>query len=273
MDVIDKIMADYEKRLASPHMRSLARQAKKANANYGAAYRYSIDANNALNASLAKYAKEEDIEMKYDILEAFFGRGMKREYDAITQITESVQNSVNRNGKIGLRAIKPKFNKDKVQGMTKYFTRNVYDADVINDIVLKRIRDYTENFSMSIVDDAIKANAEFQSDNGFKAIITRIASPDACEWCANLAGVYNYDEVKETHNPVFMRHRNCTCEVLYTCERDKHLNVHDKRTEYNSEQVDRMIEYSKKTNAAFYSKSDVQKRKDLAAELEKRIKR
>ena len=272
-DVINDVMQDFEERLKSPALQKIVKQAKGKNANFNIANRYALEVNKALNASLKKYASANDVEMKFDVLSQFFGEGLKREHDLISQVTSIVQTRINKRADVGLKPIKPTFNADKVRGLTKYFTRNPYDADVINELILKRIHEYTDNFAMSVVDDAIHDNAEFHNDAGLKATITRIASPDACEWCANLAGVYDYEDVKETGNPVFMRHRQCTCEVLYSCEKNRYSNVHDKRTEYDTEQVNRMIQYSRATNAEFFSKDAKQRRIDLAKSLEKRLKR
>lgn len=272
-DVINDVMQDFEERLKSPALQKIVKQAKGKNANFNIANRYALEVNKSLNASLKKYASSQNVEMKFDILSQFFGEGLKREYDLISQVTSIVQTRINKRADVGLKPIKPTFNADKVRGLTKYFTRNPYDADVINELILKRIHEYTDNFAMSVVDDAIHDNAEFHSDAGLKATITRIASADACEWCANLAGVYDYEDVKETGNPVFMRHRQCTCEVLYSCEKNKYTNVHDKKTQYDTDQVNRMIQYSRATNAEFFSKDAKQRRIDLAKSLEKRLKR
>ena len=68
------------------------------------------------------------------------------------------------------------------------------------------------NFSQSIVDDGIKANAEFHAKAGLQPKITRRVSGHACEWCSRLAGTYEYDEAPKE---VYQRHERCRCTVDY----------------------------------------------------------
>lgn len=275
MDVVDEIVKDFEERAKKdPTLKSLNKVANKKNASYSIAHRYAIQCNDILNASIAKYAHKDDIELKRSVLSRLFGEGLSAEHNLIATITEKIQKQINKEAKIGLKALKPKLNVDRITGLTKHFVGNPYDTDVIDDVLLKRIHDFTENFSLSIVDDSIKDNAELQSNAGLHAVIVRIASADACPWCAELAGVYDYEEVKETGNPVFMRHTNCNCEVTYKCEKDSsYLNVHDKKTRYDTEEMNKRIAYSRASNERFYSQDAKQRRLELHESLLHRRKK
>ena len=275
MDVVDQIIKDFEERARNdPVLKSLKKTAGKKNASYSIAHRYAVQCNDILNSSIAKYAHKDDIELKREILSKLFGEGLSKEHDMISGVTEAIQKQINKEAKISLKALKPKLDRDRIQGLTKHFVGNPYDTDVIDEVLLKKIHDFTENFSLNVVDDAIKDNAEFQSRAGLHAVIVRIASSDACEWCANLAGVYDYEEVKETGNPVFLRHTRCTCEVTYKCDRDStYLNVHDKKTTYSTEEMQKRIAISRASNERFYSLEEKQKRLELHQALLNRRKK
>ena len=87
------------------------------------------------------------------------------------------------------------------------------------------------NFTQSVVDDTIRTNAEFHSKLGLKPKIRRTSTGKCCEWCQQVVGVYDYQEVKETNNDVFRRHRYCRCEVDYDPGDGRKQNVHTKRWE------------------------------------------
>lgn len=70
------------------------------------------------------------------------------------------------------------------------------------------------NYSMSVVDNSVKANAEYQFKAGMVPKIKRIMHGfKPCKWCQALAGTYEYPDVPDD---VYRRHQNCYCTVTYT---------------------------------------------------------
>ena len=80
---------------------------------------------------------------------------------------------------------------------------------------------------------------------GYKPVIVRRASFGCCKWCRGLAGVYNYDEVKDKGNDVFRRHANCRCQVIYDPSNGskKVQDVWDKKWK-NDDRTERIKQYS-----------------------------
>lgn len=72
-------------------------------------------------------------------------------------------------------------------------------------------------------------------------VIERYAVGKTCEWCANLAGIYQYPD--EVPKEVYQRHANCNCIVIYKL--DKHAkdfqDVWSKQ--WNDQDTERRIEY------------------------------
>ena len=112
---------------------------------------------------------------------------------------------------IGIRSIKPELNTDRIDGIVN----KVSAAEQFDDVAWA-LDEPIVNFTQSVVDDAIKANAEFQHQAGLSPKIIRKTSGKCCEWCARLAGTYNYEDVRNTGNDVFRRHSYCRCTVEYS---------------------------------------------------------
>ena len=68
-----------------------------------------------------------------------------------------------------------------------------------------------ENMAMCAVDDTVRANADFQVRSGIHRKIRRQTVGKCCQWCSDLAGTYDYEDVNNAGNDVWRRHKNCDC--------------------------------------------------------------
>ena len=76
----------------------------------------------------------------------------------------------------------------------------------------------------SIVDEFVKKNSEFNYLAGLRPkVIRRTTSAKPCEWCANIAGTYEYPDIP---SDVWKRHDNCHCVIEY-------ISVKGEKPEYN----------------------------------------
>ena len=64
--------------------------------------------------------------------------------------------------------------------------------------------------------------------SGLAPKIKRTSTGHCCEWCEKLVGTYNYEDVRDTGNDVFRRHRHCRCTVEFITN-GKRQNVHTKK--------------------------------------------
>jgi hypothetical protein len=118
-----------------------------------------------------------------------------------------VQKTINKNAGIGLKVLEPEINEDKIKGIID----KVSDSDNFDDV--KWVLDEPiVNYSQSVVDDAIKINAELHSKAGMKPIVIRKVAGKCCEWCQRVAGTYVYPNVDRD---VFKRHQRCRCTIEY----------------------------------------------------------
>lgn len=143
----------------------------------------------------------------------------------VSNAAAEVQESLNRRAGLGLKAIRPEFNRDRVEGL---ITEVVGKEDVaaFRNTLIQQV----ENVSMAAVDDSVKVNAKAHYNTGLSPKIVRVTDGKCCDWCSKLAGVYEYGEVNYTGSRVFRRHVNCGCQVLYDPgDGKKWQDVHSKR--------------------------------------------
>lgn len=121
---------------------------------------------------------------------------------------------------------------------------------------------------MAVIDDLIKTNADFHYKAGLSPKIIRKSNGSCCDWCSNLVGVYDYEDVKDTGNAVFRRHRHCDCTVIYDPgDGGKKRNVHTHKEWIDSEKDDRIKERKNISEAVSESSTISRIAREKAAEL------
>lgn len=130
------------------------------------------------------------------------------------------QQNLNRKARIGIRVQEPEFDGNRAFGLVEAVKKRGEIGPLFYDQVT--------NFSQNVVDTAIRENAEVQSNAGISAKIVRTAEANCCKWCDELAGVYDYEDVHSTGNPVWARHDNCRCLIEYISE-TRHERVNNYR--------------------------------------------
>lgn len=151
-----------------------------------------------------------DGRMYYNIADRLVNAMFHDNYSRIASYCKDTQESLNKAAGIGLKAQAPEFNQDRADGIIERLSEagNYDDVSWI-------LGEPVTNFAMAIVDDYIKANADFQYKAGLSPKIVRTTNGKCCSWCDRLAGTYDYKDVKKTGNDVFRRHRHCRCKTVY----------------------------------------------------------
>lgn len=135
---------------------------------------------------------------------------LRQDYSLIAEATEEIQTGLNQAAGIGLKAVVPGFNEERCKSLLD----RIVSEDTI-DTVKWALRDPVTRLAQSVVDDFVRENASAQSRAGMRPQIIRTAEPGACAWCQELAGTYDYADVRDRGNEVYMRHNNCKCTVTY----------------------------------------------------------
>lgn len=151
---------------------------------------------------------------------------LQNEYELVSMFTEEVQNLINAGAGTGLKAIKPKIDTDRLNGLID----KISDAEQVLTVQVL-LRDGPVNFAQHIVDQSVQENADLYNRAGREAIITRITAGGCCKWCRTMSGKYKYEDVPKD---VYRRHENCRCEVLFEAGNGTVQNVHTKKIDTRS---------------------------------------
>ena len=162
-----------------------------------------------------------DGRMYYNIAKRTIEPMMINNYDIVTDNATIVQEILNKQAGMGIKAQTPDLNQSRIDGII-----NRLDEEEVFDDVKWILDEPIKNFTQAIVDDAIEKNARFHEGLGLSPTITRIVKGNCCDWCRQVAGDYNYPDVPED---IYKRHRYCRCTVEYNPGDNKRQDVWTKQ--------------------------------------------
>lgn len=223
-ELLNKIEDDFFKTYRNSQKIKSLLEKLKTTGGYQDAHEYALEVGSILSNSLGNVITAEilpDGRMYYNIADRILNQTLGTNHALIADITEEVQTRINREYGLGIKAIRPQFAKDRVNGIIDRVSFEL-DFDEISWILQEPI----QTFSEKIVDDSIKLNAEFQSRSGLSPKIVRTAEAGCCEWCSEIAGTYIYPD--EVPDDVYRRHSNCRCVTEFVSVAKKQ-NVWTKR--------------------------------------------
>ena len=219
--LLEKISNAFQSNIAKNHKISiLLSKVEEGAATYTESLQYSELVGNELSKALTENiasAMLPDGKMYYNIAQRVLQPMLKSNYDLVSDIAQRVQQSLNDAAGIGLKAQKAKLNQSRIDGIV-----NRISSESTFDDVAWILAEPIINFSMSISDDTLKTNMEFQGKAGMAPKIVRTTAFKGCDWCKKLAGTYTYPDVPKD---VYRRHDNCRCTVDYVAG-SKKQSVH-----------------------------------------------
>ena len=223
-ELLEKLQVDFKTRFkGNKQIQILSKKLEDGEATYEEANQYASLLGDLLVYVYKVNINAEDLpdgKMYYNIAKRIIEPTMTQNHDLISTYTSEVQTQINHRAGYKLTGIKPTLNQDKVQGIIDRVSRED-DYNKIAWILDEPIK----NFSQSIVDDAVKINAQHHYASGMKPKIIRTEVGNCCDWCKEVVGTYEYPKVPKN---VFRRHRFCRCTVEYVAG-DKRTNVHTKK--------------------------------------------
>lgn len=137
----------------------------------------------------------------------------KAGHEIITEVGTVAQQNLNDAAKIGIRPMKTKYPKARVEKI-------ISDLALVDpDLLPEELKTSMPSLMLSMVDDVVRYNADFQAKAGLKPVIVRTWSGSYpshdtkhTDWCRELAGTYDYATVP---SKVYARHNGCRCKVEY----------------------------------------------------------
>lgn len=225
-ELLKEIQEDFNKQLEqNQRIAKIQSKIDDGGATYKEANEYAIEVGEMLASAFQNNLSSAVLpngRMYYNIAQKVIRPNMLNNYDLVTTVTNNIQAALNKAANIGIKAITPQLNEDKVDGIV----RKVSNAEQFDDVATV-LNEPIVTFTQSIIDDAIKANAEFQSKAGLQPKIVRTMAGGCCKWCQEVAGTYRYPD--EVPKDVYRRHQNCRCTVEFHPKDGKVQNVHSKQ--------------------------------------------
>lgn len=197
---------------ADPTVQRYLHQIKEGRGTYKSANKVAVRVGELLGKTLKAHPIDNVDEWDYvNLIPSCLG--LDHEY--IVSVCRDVQNNMNKDAGLGIKYKEPEFNWDRVNGLVDELRNNPEFTNI-----QKSFYDQLVNFSENIVDDSIRDNAGVLFRAGVRTMVIRQAEFKACEWCRDVAGSYDYAEVRTTGNDVWRRHENCRCTIDYITERN-----------------------------------------------------
>ena len=187
-------------------------QIKEGRGNYVTANKVSKRVGEQLAKTLKSFSAEGNIS-EWDFVN-LIPECMGLDHAMIVDVCRDVQNTMNKEAGLGIKYQEPKFNWDRVNGLIDEIQTHENFSDIEKSFYNQLV-----NFSENIVDDSIRDNAGKLFRSGIRTLIIRQAEFGACPWCKEVAGSYDFNEVRGTGDDVWRRHEKCHCTIDYITER------------------------------------------------------
>ncbi|MEG3257194.1 hypothetical protein RFK12_00795 [Streptococcus suis] len=216
-EVQEKFEVSYGK---SEVVRRAFEELKKKRASYVTVNDFALEVGDILSNALSSSVTGDrlpDGKMYYNIAQRLLTDTLGRNFELVSGYAGQVQEDLNRSAKIGLQVQVPEVNQDRIDGLV-----NRLSSEDEFSKVAWMLQEPIVNFTQSIVDDSIKANAEFHYDSGLSPQIIRKEGGKCCDWCREVVGIYQYPKVPKD---VYRRHQRCRCTVDYDPKNGKIQNV------------------------------------------------
>lgn len=226
--LLKAIQQDFSQKIkASQEISRLYGLVNDNKATYAQAQSFAEETGNILSEVLKKHLTVEQLpdgKLYYNIANRVLTPTLKENHRLVSDISMQIQTKLNREAGIGIKAVRPEINEDRIHGIVDKVSE-LTEQEKINSFLGEPI----VNFACSVVDDTVRANADFQYKAGLNPKIVRTDESGCCEWCSNLAGTYDYEDVRDKGNEVFRRHKYCRCLVEYDPGGGKRQNAHSKK--------------------------------------------
>lgn len=232
-ELLDKIKKEFDQLLKEDKtINEVLGKIAEGTANYHDANAFALSLGDILSKAYGDNLSSNvlpDGKMYYNIAKRIIDPTMRNNYDLISETTLEIQSLLNKQANIGIKAIKPELDQENIDNIIN----KISAADKYDDVSWM-LDAPIQHFSQSIVDETIRANAEFHSKSGMKPKIVRRLAGNCCDWCRALAGIYTYPDVPKD---VYRRHNNCRCTVEYHPGDGKVQDVHTKQWKTEEEHI------------------------------------
>src|SRR5690625_1361832 len=194
-ELLENIQRDFNTSIRNnKKLSSIREMIDSGTATYEQANEYAVEVGESLARTFEVHIKSEtlpDGKMYYNIAERILNPTLSNNHVIVAQVSAEIQENLNRSVGLGLRGIEPRVNQLRIDSII-----NRVVAEEVFDDVAWILQEPIVNFTQSVVDDAIKANVEFQGESGLSPKVVRtMHGNDPCDWCEDMEGTYRYHNV------------------------------------------------------------------------------
>lgn len=219
--LIDELEKVFNQKIRnSGYISGFLQKVKKGTATLTDTQLYSKELGQILGNTFKEVLREDtlpDGRLYWNIAERTMLPMLNNNYDLVTNASVEVQKIIDIKDGIGIKPIKPDRPDDRIKGILDNVTVDNIEFEEVKRRMTEPVVNITEHF----FDAFILVNADLRYRAGLHPKIIRRVKGKACKWCKNLAGVYDYEEVKDKGNDVFRRHENCHCQVTYESGKER----------------------------------------------------
>lgn len=227
IDLLEQLEKDFNERVKkNSKIKNIVGKVARGKANYIDCQNFSFEVGATLGKSFRKVLNQGALPngyLYYNILEKTAVPMLENNYGLVTALASKVAKIIDTADGLGLNAIIPSLNKERIMGILDDVTaEGIFYQDQIERLVTDAV-----NVSQSYFDDFVRENADFKYQAGMNPQVIRInvSEKEPCAWCEALEGTYDYNEVKDTGNDVWRRHRDCKCQITYINRASNHIKT------------------------------------------------
>lgn len=210
--LLEKIKADFAESIAKDStIQSVLERASNGTATHIDTQEYALRVGEASSSALRRNLTEEilpDGTLYYNIADRTVRPTIEQSHAIVNETAGQIQKTLNEQAGLGLNPVLPELDRDRLGRLIDKLSSGASFEDIawlLDEPIV--------NLVQSFADDFVRENAKFQAKAGLSPKIRRTVIGNCCDYCAALAGVYNYPE--NTPEDVFRRHRFCRCLVTY----------------------------------------------------------
>ena len=235
-ELIATISEEFQRKMAgNSKIKSLGAKIQNQIATYRDAQEYAIKVSELMSETLLSNLSADilpDGKLYYNIAQRVMQEALGQNgiYGEIGSYCSEVQQILNKEAEIGIKAVPPELKQDRVDGIV-----DIVSGKDNFDEIKYMLKEPIVNFGQSIVDEAVRVNADFQYNAGLSPKVIRTSTGHCCKWCSDLAGTYDYEKVKAAGSDVWKRHEGCKCLVEYVLESKQRQTAGAKRWKNEAE--------------------------------------
>lgn len=129
--LLESLLKTFKEEVSnSDRINEILNKTKEGTANYADSLLFAKESGKCLEKAFTNNVSDEvlpDNQMNYDLAKALIKPLTKQNHEIVSLQCASVQTTLNQKANIGLKAIKPQYDEEKIEGIIKYISSaNVY---------------------------------------------------------------------------------------------------------------------------------------------------